>query len=206
MSTGLRIGEIIALQVEDIGQNFISVKHSYSRFDGLKTTKTDEARLVPLIPEIRDALLQLGSNNPHDNRFIFFCEKPNKPWDQEMPALALKKMLIKLHIGNKPLRSAGVQEIKEWKKQEQEAIEYWRQRNVVFHSWRHFYAARMAEKLKARQVMLTTGHKTEAVFWEYAAHALESELTEVSSIQESVFSKFLPDAASGIAVKKEIKN
>jgi integrase len=60
MSTGMRIGEILALRTEDIGEEYISVNNSYSRFDGLKCTKTDEPRTVPVIPEIRDALRRMG--------------------------------------------------------------------------------------------------------------------------------------------------
>jgi integrase len=50
------------------------------------------------------------------------------------------------------------------KQAREEAVIYWNKRRVVFHSWRHFYAARMADQLEARKVMLATGHKTESVF------------------------------------------
>jgi integrase len=74
-----------------------------------------------------------------------------------------------------------------------EANEYWKKRNVVFHSWRHFYAARMTDKIEARKVMLATGHKTEAVFRGYADHALESDLEEVAVTMGEVFGGILPD-------------
>ena len=195
MSTGMRIGEIMALRTEDIGEAFITIRNSYSRFDGLKCTKTDEERTVPIIPSIRDALRHLGQQNPHDNRFIFFCEKPDKPWDQEMPALALKKMLIKMSVGNRPGQKAQNEVIEAWEKRRDEAVEYWKKRRVVFHSWRHFYAAELAKRLKTRQVMASTGHKTEAVFWDYAGHILEGDMTELAQAQDRVFGKLLPDMA-----------
>jgi integrase len=197
MSTGMRIGEILALRIEDIGEEYISVNNSYSRFDGLKCTKTGEPRTVPIIPVIRDALRMMGSLNPHDNRFIFFCEKPEKPWDQEMPALALKKMLIKMKVGDRPGQAAPKEEIEAWETKRDEAIAYWKQRNVVFHSWRHFYSAELSKRLKARQVMMSTGHKTEAVFWEYAGHVLDGEMSELAQTQGQVFGKLLPDMAMG---------
>jgi integrase len=196
MSTGMRIGEIIALRMEDVGDEFITIRGSYSRMDGLKCTKTDEERTVPVIPEIRDALRRLGQQNPHGNRFIFFCEKTDRPWDQEMPALAFKKMLIKMSVGTRPGQKAPKEEIEAWEKKRDEAVEYWKKRRVVFHSWRHFYAAELAKRLKARQVMASTGHRTEAVFWEYAGHILEGDMSELAQTQGQVFGKLLPDITS----------
>ena len=47
--TGLRIGEISALQKSDIHENFIDVKHTYSDKFGLGSTKTGECRKVPIV-------------------------------------------------------------------------------------------------------------------------------------------------------------
>jgi hypothetical protein len=71
MTTGLRIGEILALHLEDIGDEYLTIQWSYSLVDGLKSIKTDEPRTVPVIPEIRDALIRLGRRNPHENGFVF---------------------------------------------------------------------------------------------------------------------------------------
>jgi integrase len=46
MTTGMRIGEIIALKPEDIGDKYIAVSKSYSESDGLKSTKTNEPRII----------------------------------------------------------------------------------------------------------------------------------------------------------------
>lgn len=48
--TGMRISEIAGLRNEDIGRNYINVRHSYSRTFGLGSTKTKACRYVP-IPE-----------------------------------------------------------------------------------------------------------------------------------------------------------
>ncbi|GHV84038.1 hypothetical protein AGMMS50212_13780 [Spirochaetia bacterium] len=181
MTTGLRIGEILAIKNEDIGEDFLSITKSYSIIDGLKSTKTDEDRTVPVIPQIRDAMRILGRINPHGDGFIFFGEKSNQPFDQHCPLKELKTMLIQLRVG----KSADADAIKE-------AEAYWKKRNVVLHSWRHFYAARMTDKLEARKVMLATGHKTEAVFKGYAGHALESDLNDVAVTTSEVFSGILP--------------
>jgi integrase len=167
MSTGLRTGEIMALRMENIGEVYLTINYSYSREDGLKCTKTEEPRRVPIIPSLRDALVNLGKQNPHENGFIFFCEKPDCPWDQEGPLLQLKKMLVRMRMGNMAHEKDPIKR----KQAKEEAVTYWKKRNVVFHSWRHFYASRMIGKLEARKVMLATGHKTESVFNVYAEHA-----------------------------------
>jgi integrase len=188
MTTGLRVGEILGLKMEDIGDEHLFIEHSFSQIDGLKSTKTEEPRTVPILPQIRDALIKLGQQNPHGNGYVFYCEKPDQPWYPQGPLLQLKKMLVRLRMGD------AVNETDLAKRQEakQEAIAYWKKRNVHFHSWRHFYSARMADRLDARKVMLATGHKTEAVFKSYADHALSQQLQEVAVVADELFQPILP--------------
>jgi integrase len=182
MTTGLRIGEILALKVENIGEEYLIIENSYSAIDGLKSTKTDEERIVPIIPAIRGAMLNLARFNPHGNGYVFWGEKKECPCGSYTPAAELKKMLFRLRAGENPSPE-----------KKKEAEEYWAKRNVVFHSWRHFYASRMTDKLEARKVMLATGHKTESVFKGYSDHALESDLMDVAVTTGEVFGGLLPD-------------
>ncbi|MFP4010634.1 MAG: tyrosine-type recombinase/integrase, partial [Spirochaetaceae bacterium] len=46
MTTGLRAGEIVALRVEDIGEDRLWVRHSWSFADGLKAPKNGEEHIV----------------------------------------------------------------------------------------------------------------------------------------------------------------
>jgi integrase len=182
MTTGLRIGEILALKASDIGDVSLSVNQSWSRKDGLKCTKTGESRQVPIMPQVRDSLRTLGKENPHGpDGFVFWCAKEDEPWDQQMSLYALQDMLV--------VMTAGVDASEDEKKKAQL---YWKERNIVFHSWRHFYAARMADRLEARKVMLVTGHKTRAVFDGYADHALDSDLAEVAQVSVDTFKGIIP--------------
>jgi integrase len=83
MTTGLRIGEILALHAGDIGEAYLNIEWSYSMIDGLKSTKTEEPRTVPVIPHIRDAMRTWGALNPHGDGFVFFGEKPNQPFSRK---------------------------------------------------------------------------------------------------------------------------
>jgi integrase len=71
MTTGLRIGEILALKVENVGEEYLTIEKSFSAIDGLKSTKTEEDRVVPVIPAIRDAMLNFVRFNPHCNGYVF---------------------------------------------------------------------------------------------------------------------------------------
>jgi integrase len=185
MSTGLRIGEIIALRSADIGDGYITVNKSYSAVDGLKSPKTNEPRTVPIIAPLRDAMRRLAEVNPHGDGYVFFGINENRPLNPDLPLTELRRMLIQLYTG-KPLNQLDPGE-------KEKAEAYWKERNVVFHSWRHFYASRMADKIEARKVMLATGHKTEAVFRSYSAHILEEDLEKVAETAEEIFTHFLPE-------------
>ena len=65
MTTGIRMGEILALRKNDIGAERLFIRHSWSPLDGLKSTKTGIEREVPLLPEIRTLLFTLLLQNPH---------------------------------------------------------------------------------------------------------------------------------------------
>jgi integrase len=60
-----------------------------------------------------------------------------------------------------------------------------------FHSWRHYYAARMADCMTADQVSRITGHKSRAVFEKYADHITEENLEEVGKVGAEVFKNIL---------------
>jgi integrase len=159
----------------------------------LKSTKTEEDRIVPIIHVIRDAMLDLARLNPHGNGYVFFGEKKSRPFNPSAPLKELKRMLVILYAGEDPSEDKV-----------KEAKEYWAKRSVVFHSWRHFYASRMTDKIEARKVMLATGHKTEAVFKGYSGHALESDLMDVAVTTGEVFGGLLPEIISDGIYEKAV--
>ena len=187
MSTGLRSGEVLAVQVRDIEEDRLRVRHSWSDQDKLKGTKTGEERAVPLLPEVRTAMVELARKSPHGigpTAFVFWStERSDRPMDAHPLLEEMKAALVRLKLSE--------EELKEPQKV-QEAADYWKSRHVVFHSWRHYYAARMADRLESRKVMLATGHANEAVFRAYADHGTEEVFREVRTAAAEVFGKLIP--------------
>jgi integrase len=167
-TTGLRSGEVLAVRKSDIEDNALRVRHSWSRMDRLKGTKTGDERKVPLFPKVREKLLELLAENPHqnDDPFIFhdvLADEPMKP--------------ITLVTGLKESCEAiGI---------------HCEKRNIVFHSHRHYYAARMVDKMSAEQVSRITGHKSKAVFEEYAGHVSDANLEAMRTAGSEVFEKII---------------
>lgn len=184
MTSGLRAGEIIGIQLQDVKSDRLNVQHAWAYKDGLKTPKNGETRVVPLLPEVRDELLRLGRKNPHrlgEYGFVFYSTSPKTPMDRKVLLKELSRALILLVAGDRKDDESIAK-----------AITYWKERNVVFHSWRHFYSSRMADQLDARKVMQATGHKSAAVFKAYAEHAEEKNFQDVQSVMGKIFD-FLPN-------------
>jgi integrase len=175
-TTGMRQGEVLAVRGGDIGETVLNAAHSWSSADGLKSPKNGESRRVPLLPEVREALLAQLATNPHTDipeaeRFVFWGTAPDKPrYDGSF-------MLDALHS---ELGAAGVD---------------WQARNIVYHGWRHFYAARMADIEAADKVSRITGHKSRAVFDAYADHVTEAAITDMGKAAAAVFAGVLAGAA-----------
>lgn len=183
MTTGLRAGEVIALRDCDIQGDKLMVRHSWSFADGLKAPKNGDERVVPLLPQIKDELLQLLKGNPYGNNgFIFYGTKPDKPMNIDTLSTGLTKEYITINLseGNKIRSKEGEMIRKTMVK-----------RGICFHSWRHFYATHLADKIELRTVQLATGHKTPAMAAHYADHAQGTHLEQVSKAVNDVFVNML---------------
>lgn len=172
MVTGMRAGEIVALQVQDILEDRICVRHSWSRTDGLKSTKTGEERQIPILPEIRGQLLDHAKMNPHGcfpETYIFWSYSlPDQPIRPETFLLRLDGAMESIGISSKAKKERG----------------------LCFHSWRHKYTKVMAEALDERAMRLT-GHKTSEVFEAYAHHLEDNDFQKAIDATGQVFGKIL---------------
>lgn len=73
--TGLRMGELLALQWRDVdfAGEAIRVRHSYNIHGGLGTPKSGKVRSVPLVPDVAQALAGLGQRDDFvaDDELVF---------------------------------------------------------------------------------------------------------------------------------------
>jgi len=171
MSTGLRAGEVLALKLCDIGKDRLYINHSWSWSDGLKCTKTGKVRVVPLLKSVREELIKLGNSNPHGrDGFIFYGLEPDKPMDTHFLLDGLKDALTKIGIN-----------------EEERA-----KRNIVFHSWRHYFATKMRSKLDPSFVKRATGHSTDAMLEHYTEHEREEDIDTLLNAADDIFGNIIP--------------
>ena len=119
MHTGMRTGEIQALTVDDLGNDEIFVRRSWSKYDGLKCCKNGEERAIPISHQLYLKLKMLADFNPHGNGFIFYSTVKDKQMDSKQFNKYLKRALAE--------------------------IGYADSKDICFHSWRHFFIARMLD-------------------------------------------------------------
>ena len=183
MTTGLRAGEVVALRKEDIQGDKLMVRHSWSFSDGLKAPKNGEERVVPLLPQVKEELLKLLKSSRYgDEGFIFYGTAKDKPMNIDV----LNKGLTAVYVAMK-LPEDKLGNIEEQEKIREAMID----RGICFHSWRHFYATHLADKIELRTVQLATGHKTPAMAAHYADHAQGSHLDQVSKAVNDVFNEMM---------------
>jgi integrase len=172
--TGCRLGEILALRGQDIGEKVLDIRNSWNYKDQvIKSPKNGEARRVYLHGEVREALLGLLEENPHrdipaEERFVFWGQCGEKPRYDGRPWLRA------LH---EEMEAMGID---------------WKGRNICFHSWRHFFDSHSAAGgITIDQMKLALGHKTRAMTEIYAAHRNEEVLAEVGDKQRGIFGRVL---------------
>jgi len=170
LTTGLRSGEIRALRKKDIGNGTLNISNNWNNHDGLKCPKNGERRVVPLLPQLCVLLGELLSESPHaknDNPFIFYSyDDPDKPCCSNI-FLRYFRIACKeadINIDN---------------------------RKLDFHSFRHLFSTRMAERIEEHKVAKITGHRSEAAARIYQNHVTARILSEMRNAAAQEFANVL---------------
>lgn len=121
-STGMRCGEIMALMTENVKKDHILVKHNWDRAFGLKSTKNGKSRIVPISKELYKQLKDHIEETKTE--FLFMNARNNKPFTAPMLGRNLYHALEKIGVSQEERKN----------------------RNITFHSWRHYYNTKLIKK------------------------------------------------------------
>jgi len=169
-STGMRMGEVRALRVCDIHENIINVQHSWSKKTKLKSTKNQETREIPILPELHEEIMayirEMGLFGL--DCLLFPGKNPKIPYNNRQIGKNFNKMLEKIGIDDQTRKERG----------------------IVYHSFRHLLAKNLVEGGVNKAIgMRILGQKTSRVFDEYASHVDKETLRQMTDAIKQV-SKF----------------
>jgi integrase len=156
-TTGMRLGEVCALTMQDldIENNLIQINHSWERIiNDFKCPKNSEKRTVPVNAQLMQRLIRLYNDNPHEGKkFIFWSSKATAPVCTRRFLDAFREIMIKIGI---PL---------------EEQLE----RNLVFHSHRHFLNTYLKLAFSDADTvrLMILGHRSKQVNMVYTHDTME---------------------------------
>lgn len=165
--TGLRLGEILALQWSDIEDGILKISRQYQKnidvidvgvkklsyvFKELKTEKSK--RDIPLTKNIIELFSKMDKKNQ-----LIFCAKDGKPIERKRPTRRLNKLCRDLNIVERS-----------------------------FHSVRHTYATRMFElDIPVKTVQVLLGHSEIATTMDIYTHVMTDKKVEAIEKLNNLF-------------------
>ena len=162
---GLRAGEISGLQVCDVDAvgDLLYIRHSWNDTDKLKDTKNGDDRTIPIEHGVALELLANARRNPSysDTSFVFWSSKINNQpiW----PSSFEDDFYI-------AMRKIGISEDQR------------KERNIVFHSLRHYCATQIAQRASLEIAMKILGHRTEEMTRLYSEHETQMKLNNAKEV------------------------
>ncbi|ORC32631.1 hypothetical protein B4O97_16335 [Marispirochaeta aestuarii] len=152
-SAGFRLGEIQGLHISDIEPGRVTVRGVWSDSNGgyrLGTKNGQESRSVPIPESVYDALKKCIDLNPWGYRideYVFFSTyKPGRPCNDSVLTKPFYEALVRIGIT--------------------ERIRI--QRNITFHSHRHFFNTLLLEsRVPIEKIQRLTGHMSKSMTSHY---------------------------------------
>ncbi|KPJ86758.1 MAG: hypothetical protein AMS17_11040 [Spirochaetes bacterium DG_61] len=166
-TSGMRLGEVQALQIQNVHPEYVSVNYNWDYKYGLKEPKWRSYRNIPIPTKTRKYLYDLIITSPFQepDDFIFYGVDRKIPiWGKHVLTILYNALEI---IGVSPDQR--------------------KERNITFHSWRHFYNTMLrASGIHDAKLRLLTGHRSEQMTDRYTTFNLE-DFRDVLQIQENMF-------------------
>mgnify|MGYP004612414529 CR=1 FL=1 len=169
INTGLRLGEIRALRIGDVQNDFIKVKRAYNDYDKVKTTKTGVTRTVPssrlVYKRVQQYIKTLPKEFQDEKCYIFSSSKnPMEPIDENFCTRNFYRAMDEL----------GIKRIRY--NYESDKME-----SICFHSLRHQTATRwVSSGVDQRLIAKALGHSTYILQQRYSNHFDEKMMSELA--------------------------
>lgn len=154
--TGMRVGEVQGLTWDCLHDDWISLKHSWAKKEGLKCPKNGRSRVVPIPFEFAEMLRTIPPVS--DLIFTFNGENP----------ISERTILSRLH---ERMEVVGI----DWKKDK-----------LGFHSFRHYFNTRLiAKDVSEAKIRSVIGHGSQKMTDKYA-HLSAEDLRQIRTVQEVI--------------------
>lgn len=163
-TTGMRMGEIRGLRVEDVNPDHVQIRLSWEQGYGLKAPKCDSARDVPLSPRVFEILSRVIQET-RPKTILFYGRK-----GMDTP---LAKSCIEGNLST-AMQWVGIPPVEQ------------RRRNLGFHGWRHFLNTMLLSRgVPDAKVRKITGHRSQKMSDRYT-HFRVSDFQEVADLQREL--------------------
>lgn len=173
--SGMRMGEILALRTESIrfpnsgddceNQAIVDIVSAYARLAKFKDPKGKKTREVPIPRWLANDLIAFASTNPWNDGLVFYgTARGNTPFDYKAINKAFNRELALL---------LGLEDIQEQEGKEPQGSsldiaaiirkgeELRKQRNITFHSTRHYFDTQSVNTIGGEKTRLVIGHESE---------------------------------------------
>jgi integrase len=170
-TTGMRVGELQALQFCNIHEKHLDVVHSWERKYGIKSTKTKTERFVTTFRRTQKWLKSRIDKMPvhQENDLVFQGHDSSIPTPHRTIANQFYSALDKIGITESIRRDRG----------------------ITFHAWRHFFITHMRQaRLPDWKLRMLTGHKSSEMTDRYTS-LTPNDFDDVRAIQEEVFGSMM---------------
>ncbi len=162
--TGMRSGEIRALNTENIQNEIIYVEKAYANLAGFKEPKGKKSRVVPCPNSLIDELRLFAASNPYPNKIeglVFWSARGGQVVSSHYFNAKFKESLI-------ASKTLTIDEIEK--------------RNISFHSLRHMANTLLRGSVDEYILRLTIGHSSEQISDIYS-HIEEKALNSIRNAQ-----------------------
>lgn len=172
--TGMRLGEVQALNRGQIKTGYLNVNASWAKKEGRKTTKSGYGRVVPLDP---DTMALLRSILPPEDDDLLFTLDGKKPLSGSLVRYALRSRMDELN-GGKPDKEKGTAG---------KLFDYMNKKApLTYHSFRHFFNTRLvAAGIDGQQIRAVVGHESEDMT-EHYLHLSAEDMECIRAVQRGI--------------------